>query len=326
MASGITHILLIKNMQNLLPEDDFKMLLAAGRDFLQVGAVAPDLPYASILDDDFFLTNQSALADNFHYIKTNEVPLKAFKSIFGMKGQLNQQALRGYFSFFLGYLAHLIADGIIHPFVRDKVGNYHENQTAHRVLEMQLDVLFCYHLTENTGSPLEFNNTNIHDELKNLDSDLYPEKTQVIELFSTLIKEVYGDSCSVPKILSWVGGLHRMFGAAEGVPKIYREISFVNNFTFSDYNDLRAKYDNILTLKEKKEGGENFAKKDHIHFFDDIVPHFYDIFIPIARKAYNYIYENGPALTEQDIFGIDLDTGRVLSQNNDLNLLPYYWS
>ena len=326
MASGITHILLMKNLQNVIDEGELKLTLAAGRDFLQVGAVAPDLPYASIADDDFFLTNQSELADKFHYVKTNEIPLKALTEIKKIKNQLTGRELRSYFSFFLGYLSHVIADGIIHPFVRDKVGNYHENQTAHRVLEMQLDVLFCYHLTLNSGAPLEFNNTNIHDELKNLDSDLYPEKNKVIGLFSSLIKEVHGDTYDTNLILGWVRGLHRMFGAAEGVPKIYRGIPFINNFTFSDYNDLRNKYDDILALKTKKEGGENFAKKNHIHFFDDVVPHFYKRFLPVAQKAYDYIYENGNMLTENDIAGIDLDTGRIIAQNNNLDLIPFYWS
>jgi hypothetical protein len=326
MASGITHILLMKNLQNIIAEGDLKQTLAAERDYLQVGAVAPDLPYASIADDDFFLTSQSELADKFHYVKTNEIPLKALVEIQKIKNQLTSKELRAYFSFFIGYLSHVMADGIIHPFVRDKVGNYHENQTAHRVLEMQLDVLFCNHLTMNSGSPLEFNNTNIHDELKNLSSDLYPEKGKIIGLFSRLIKEVYSESYDTSLILGWVNGLHRMFGAAEGVPKIYREIPFINNFTFSDYNDLRSKYDDILTLKTKKEGGDNFAKKDHIHFFDDVVPHFYERFLPVAQKAYDYIYSNGTMLTENDISGIDLDTGRVLAQNNNLDLVPFFWS
>jgi hypothetical protein len=326
MASGITHILLIKNLQNVIPEDDLKMVLAAERDFLQVGAIAPDLPYASIADDDFFLTTQSDLADKFHYVKTNEIPLQAFIDIRNIKNTLTPRELRAHFAFFLGYASHVIADGIIHPFVRDKVGNYKENQTAHRVLEMQLDVLFFHSLTLNSNHPTEFNNSNIHDELINLSSDFYPERDKVIEEFSRLIKKVYNDSYDVNTILGWVKGLHRMFGVAEGEPAIYRDIPFVNNFMFSNYDELLDKYDNILILKSKKEGGNNFAQKDHIHFLNDVVPQFYKKFIPFAQKAYNFIYNDGEALTNNDISGIDLDTGRILAQNNNLDLIPYYWS
>jgi len=56
MPSGITHIFLTKKIQDELPDGLLKDILAYGSDFLTVGAVAPDLPYASIADDDFFLT------------------------------------------------------------------------------------------------------------------------------------------------------------------------------------------------------------------------------------------------------------------------------
>jgi hypothetical protein len=326
MASGITHILLMKNLQNVLPEDELKMKLAAGIDFLQVGAVAPDLPYASIADDDFFLTTQSELADKFHYVKTNEIPLQAFTEIRNIKNTLTAQELRAHFAFFLGYASHVIADGIIHPFIRDKVGNYKQNQTDHRVLEMKLDVLFFYHLTFKSNFPTEFNDSNIQDELTNISSNFYPERVKVFNEFSRLINKVYNENYDVNTILGWVRGLHRMFSLASGVPKIYRGLPFINDFTFSDYEDLKNKYDDILTLKSKKEGGDNFAKKDHIHFFDDIVPHFYERFIPFARKAYNYIYNDGESITNTDILGIDLDTGRILAQNNNLDLIPFYWS
>src|SRR3989339_1118828 len=188
MASGITHILLMKNLQSLLPDGKLKKVLQSGRDFLQVGAVGPDLPYASIADDDLFFTTQSDLADKFHYEKTNELILKAFKEI---KGITNAREKRFMFCFFLGFASHIIADGIIHPFVRDKVGNYHENQTAHRVLEMQLDVLLLHHLTLTSNKPINLNNSKIYDELINFDNNFYPEVGKVSQLFSKLIAEVY---------------------------------------------------------------------------------------------------------------------------------------
>ena len=81
MASGITHILLMKHLQEYLPDGNLKLDLAEGRDFLQAGAVGPDLPYASIADDDWFFSTESGLADSFHYERTNQIALKAFKMI-----------------------------------------------------------------------------------------------------------------------------------------------------------------------------------------------------------------------------------------------------
>jgi hypothetical protein len=136
------------------------------------------------------------------------------------------------FSFFSGYISHLIADGIIHPFVRDKVGDYKENQEAHRVLEMQLDVLFFEYLTKHSGKPLNLNYTNIHDELINFDEGVYPEVNSVVKVFSDLINEVYGLSYTNKKIPGWVKAMHRMFGVAEGDhPAIYRNIPFIKPYS-----------------------------------------------------------------------------------------------
>lgn len=327
MASGVTHILLMKYLQNQLPEGTLKMVLADGRDFLQVGAVGPDLPYASIADNDFFFSAQSDLADKFHYEKTNEIPLRAFERIKQMENELNRKEKRHLFSFFLGFLSHVIADGIIHPFVRDKVGNYKENQTAHRVLEMQLDVLLFHHLTKNSNAPIKLNYSNVHDELKNFNTGFYPEVKKTVELFRELISEVYNVSYNVDLILGWVTGLHRMFDIAEGDhPSIYKNIGFIGEFLFSDYEDLRNKFGSILTLEKPKDREVNFLKKDTIHFFDDCMPHFYKVFIPIAEKAYDFTFNNKTALSSNEIPGIDLDTGRILAQHNNLDLIPAFWS
>ncbi len=328
MASGITHMLLMKNLPNELPDGKLKMIIFSGIHFLQVGAVAPDLPYASIADDDFFLTSQSDLADKFHYEMTNEVPTSAINEIKAQKSQLSPKELRYNFCFFLGYISHLIADGIIHPFVRDKVGDYKENQTAHRVLEMQLDVLYFHHLTKRTGNPIQLRYSQINKELINLNKSNYSETKKVIELFSQKIKEVYNMDCSVDMILGWIKGLQRMFSlAGDDYPEIFRGIPFINDFLFSNYQELLSKYDSILSLEKTTKDGrpQNFLKVNRVHFFYDIIPHYYKTFIPIAQKAYDFIYSEGLPLTENDIAPIDLDTGRMIA-NNDLDIIPKYWS
>jgi len=51
---------------------------------------------------------------------------------------------------------------------------------------------------------------------------------------------------------------------------------------------------------------------------------FFQKFIPIAQKAYSFVYEDGPVLTETDIPAINLDTGRLIN-DNDLNNVPEFW-
>jgi hypothetical protein len=327
MASGITHILLVKYLQNMLPEGRMKTCFAAGRDFLQAGAVGPDLPYASIADNDFFFSTQSDLADKLHYVRTNEVPLRALKQLHERGGQLSRQEIRYIFCFFAGYVSHVVADGIIHPFIRDKVGDYRNHQTEHRVLEMELDVLLFHHLTEKSNAPIELNYSNVHDELANLNEGTYPELRKAIDLFRDTIQSVYGELHETDLILGWIVGLHRMFSVAEGKhPSIYRIVGFVDNILFKDYEDLRKRYEDLLVLTTPVDRPVNFLKKPKIHYFDDIIPQFYEKFIPIAQKAYRYVYEDGIVLTEADIPAIDLDTGRPIASNNNLDLVPTFWS
>lgn len=328
MPSGITHILLTKNLQNILPADSkLKMVLAASRDFLQVGALGPDLPYASVADSDFIFSSQSDLADKFHYEKTNEIPLKAFPIIRSMRNTLSPASLRNYFSFFLGYLSHVVADGIIHPFVRDKVGEYKDNQTEHRVLEMNLDVLLLHHLTKASGHAIEFNHSNIHDELLNFDAKINPDVMRVTTLFSQLIHEVYGRTYETDTILDWTKGLHRMFGIAEGEHLfMFESIPIFRDYLFKDYEDIKENEDQILILKRPKDRTDNFLKKPQINFIDDVLPRFYEAFRPLAQKAYEYIYGDGPELSETEVAAINLDTGRSLASNNNLDLIPSFWS
>src|ERR1035437_8890524 len=103
MPSGITHILLMKELYNRLPAGGLKPLIGEGRDFIQVGALGPDLPYASVADSDFVFSTQSDLADKFHYIKTNEIPLKAFIYLKNNMNKMSDKSLTYHFSFFLGY-------------------------------------------------------------------------------------------------------------------------------------------------------------------------------------------------------------------------------
>ncbi len=316
----------MKFLDDKIENTRLRNILAFSKDFLQVGAIAPDLPYASIADDDFFFSTESKLADKFHYNDTNEIPLRALRMLKKKKNTLSKSTLRYMFSFYIGYISHLIVDGIIHPFVRDMVGDYKENQTAHRKLEMQLDVLLFNYLTERSGHSIELNYSNIHNELINFYTGFYPETNTVVDSFSKLIFEVYRFECSSDMILGWLEGLYRMFDIAEGEhPAIYRNIGFINDFLFANYDELVSEYDEILTLTKPIDRDENFLKKPSVHFFDDCIPQFYKKFVPVLNKSYQYVFNSGDEPTDDDISRIDFDTGRSLAAN-DLDNIPSYWT
>lgn len=320
MPSGLTHILLVKESQNKIKNEKLRNILAYASDSFQIGAVGPDLPYASVADRDLFLTNENALADNFHYVKTNQIALKSLNKIKELKGKIDEEIHYHLFSFFLGYISHIMADGIMHPFVRDMVGEYAENKSEHRSLEMQIDVLFMEELTKNSGHSLELNYTNIHNELTNFET--VEGVDTILELFSNLIEEVYGKRYNTQKILGWVKGLHRLLEIAEGeLPKFYRNLK-INTFTYKNRQDIDR--EKVFLLKKPKDRDLNFLHKDRIHFLEDCVPLFYEKFLEISEKAYLYVFEEGKELTEKDIPAINLDTGRMINKN-DLNLIPEFW-
>lgn len=320
MASGLTHILLTKKLQDKFADGRLKDILAFAADSFQVGAVAPDLPYASIADNDFFFTNESQLADCFHYKKTNQIPLLSMRKLKSLNGQINEETHYHMFSFFLGYISHVFADGIIHPFVRDKVGDYSENQAEHRSLEMQLDVLFLEELTKKTGINIELNYTNLHDELENFST--IDGINEIVTVFGDLITTIYNEHYSSETILGWVKGLHRMFEVAEGDhPRFYRNLK-ANSFTYRNREDIDR--DKAILLTKPKDRDVNFLNVGKVNFFDDCINQYYFRFIEVAQKAYEYVFEEGRELNETDIPLINLDTGRLLDFD-DLNMIPELW-
>jgi Zinc dependent phospholipase C len=327
MPSGNTHILLVKNLPDNVFSEELKAILDSGIYFLQAGAVAPDLPYASIADSDLFLSIQSELADNFHYEKTNQIPLLALSVLKGDKNQYSPQELRYAFAFFVGYMSHVVADGVMHPFVRDKVGDYKVNADSHRVLEMEIDVLFFHEITKVTGDSLELNYSKVFEELRNLEG--YSEKTRVMQLFNRAIREVYNVYIEDDKISDWLVGLYTMFKAAgNDYPQVFRNSKIIHSYLTPYFNEIKSREEKILILNRPKEPNEtiNFLKKEHIHFIKECVPRFYEKFIPLVNQAYEYVYKNGPEITGEQLYEIDLDTGRPIAQKNNMNLIPTFWS
>lgn len=327
MPSGNTHMLLVKYLPENLITEEVKTSLDIGKYFLQVGAVAPDLPYASIADKDLILTNQTELADKFHYEHTNKIPIRALQHIKSIKSTFDAHELLYLFSFFAGYLSHVVADGVMHPFVLDKVGDYATNADAHRQLEMKLDTLVYHHFTLSSGMAQELNRAELYEELKNLSAN--PKQTQkVMQVFRDTINNVYGMYYETNKILGWTEGLHNLFQASEGkLPHIFRGINVVNSYLSPLYNEIKDQADQILTLERPKDiTRQNFLKKDKIHFIEDCIPKFYATFIPLVEKAHTYVFQDGPEITESEFFEIDLDTGRSISQKNNLEVTPSFWS
>lgn len=318
MPGGITHLILALKSRNELDEKPRKILDACQSAFL-VGSIAPDLPYFSGADDDV-LHNEKALADHMHYENTNLIPLLAFKEL---KSNTGDQERDWKFAFFAGYMSHVVGDGVIHPFVRDKVGDYSSHMTEHRKLEMKLDVLFAHHEYDtnfrNSGIPLilkDFGSADSHRE-------------SVFSLFSSLILEIYDKNIAAGQIAGWLKAVQRIFRAATFLPW-YGPLG-LTGAAYSDYEKLAEQKSKILTLGDPPDLGEhglngNFAELPRVDFYEHCVPKFLEKFRKLVSAAYSFVYENGPN-PMTDFQPINLDTGRLLiyKQGYDLKKKPFFW-
>lgn len=323
MPSGYTHMLLARTFKEEagLTDHELDFILGEQIKYFQLGALGPDLPYSQELT----LANRSAaqIADKFHYEKTNQIPIRAFNRIKNMvEGEKQDQA----FAFFLGFASHIVADGIIHPFVRDKVGDYEKNKPDHRTLEMRLDVIFLNHLTKTSGRGQNLNNTNFHDQI--LDP-LNKDFTHISSLFSRLIFEVYGPRLSPSDVEGWVKGMHRVFEIAESSNnQFYAWMPIMRDYLFHDHKKViaEAEQDLLLKVNEANNRDVNFAGKD-VHFIKDCVPAFHRVFKKVALSAYEFVYENGNKFDGTCLPSINLDTGRslLIADGKNLNAKADYW-
>ena len=332
MASGITHMLLAGEFSGKLGDqyeeyENLKDLLDQKLPLFHLGAVAPDLPYASLADLDFF-SDESSIADLFHYEDTNQLPVQALKKIKIMTDEAGKESC---LAFFLGYISHIVADGIIHPFVRDKVGDYESNAKEHRALEMGIDVLYFADITNASGTQINLRDSEINEQIKNVFND--KNFDQVMALFSETIKSVYKNEdtkdLSAATIKAWIKSMERMFEAAQGafcfIYKLPAVSEVSQSFIFQDIKDILKKKDNYLILEKAKDRENNFLNRK-VHFIEDCVPLFHRVLADILQNAYNYIYSDA-SFSEKSLPAINLDTGRLLSDNKGKNLdkKPFFW-
>lgn len=324
MPAGITHMTISRVVTDNLKSENSqaaKILLKSGVGLYLLGSVAPDLPYMSGFDSDL-LHSEKTIADDFHYRYTDQVPLHGLKAGKDAFQSGNRELAESLFCFFVGYCSHLIADGLIHPYIRDHVGDYAVASTAHRTLEMKLDVLvgMKFLFAEN-------NHISLQDELGWIEDT--PHIEEVYKVFSQTIRNIYGNDISPDKIAGWSKGLTRALDIAEGrFPEWYRSILGNKGVAYMNYKDLLPDLKSITTLQmpidaEEKGLLSNFMGKPKVDFFEDVLSQYFELFPKAIEGAYSYIFESGPDISTL-IPAIDLDTGRLLTKG-DLKETPTLW-
>ena len=323
VPAGITHISLSRLSLDRISQEAItaKIILNAEIGPYLLGCVGPDIPYMGNFENNPF-SNNNDVADSLHYHKTNQLPLQGLALAKKEFTDGNSELADSLFAFFIGYASHLIADGIIHPFVRDMVGDYEPNKKAHRSLEMKLDVLVA---TKLLG--VEVNRVSLQDDLGWIESCQNIDK--VLEAFSTLIKDIHGKNLSVAKLSDLAGGMMLALDIAEGqFPEWYRSFAGKQALAYMNQEEVHAEEASLTTLtlpKDAEEKGliQNFMNKNEVRFFEDVIPQYFALFPSVIEGAYRFVYENGPEITEL-IPAINLDTGRMIA-NQDLKETPALW-
>ena len=246
MPSGISHMLLSQNI-SFDTDISYKPKLLYNTRFFQIGSIAPDFPYGSIADDKF-LEDENHLANLFHFTaesqrvdqSPNIIPLRGLELVKSIVQQPNAKARQtdALFWFLAGYASHVIADGICHPFVMDKVGRYEgANKAQHRALEIGLDVLLFKHFTSDSGKSIEASYAGKDIVINSFNERIHTDF--ILEHFKSLIELVYEYQVEVAEMKGWVSGISRLFSLATGKwPVWFRKLDATTPFVFREISDF----------------------------------------------------------------------------------------
>lgn len=332
MPSGISHMLLSRNLP-IADDSSYRYKQLYNTRYFQIGSIAPDLPYGAIADNNF-LENENKFANLFHFTEVNQsidqapnrLPLLGLNQVKNLLKQgSNKRACDALFWFLAGYASHVIADGICHPFVMDKVGRYEgQNKTEHRALEMGIDVLLFKHFTAGSGHAIEASYAGMDSLIVSFNE--LSHTNLILEHFSDLIEEVYGLPVAITEIKEWVNGISRLFSLATGKwPDWFRQLDATTPFVFKEISDLEGHETDYLVLGKPKNWENNFLNTVEIQLINDCLPHFNKLMKLYLHKAYAFVYESGPELVVDDLPAFSLDTGRSVNAPNTIEITPILW-
>lgn len=155
MPACVAHMLIARKVReglaasNAAPE--FVQMLAENSRYMELGSLGPDLPYYAIRgrwphdfsEDSDDEPGESTWGDLLHSRKPNIVPLELIEAAWRASDGNYSTHDKMAFAFACGYLTHIAADQIVHPFVNRIAGPYyasHKNKRTHRMVEVYQDV------------------------------------------------------------------------------------------------------------------------------------------------------------------------------------------
>lgn len=215
MPGGFTHFAVVRQLginRTLMSIQGMTREIALGLqdafNYLELGAVSPDLPYLAPFSD-----GSGEWGNTLHHEKTVETIRSGIRLLPSLTAGSREHKRAAAWLF--GYASHVVADMISHPVVNLKVGEYEAHKREHRVCELNQDTYIfqkyfqdairnCEYLehgvktcTEN-GQPGKELAPFLNDFWKRIFIDAYPEKAapnpaewfhQYVELIDRVAEE-----------------------------------------------------------------------------------------------------------------------------------------
>ena len=326
MPAFIAHLLLANDLSE---EPEIKEVAKAKNYFL-LGSLGPDLPYyrnvfgaaiGTFFEEKFNLDSPGFYdwGDFFHARTPNLFPMKLIEVLRKDKGSgtsdLNHDQK---LSFVLGYLTHMAADQVVHPFVEEVAGPYFVSgrfRQNHRLLEVYQDLL----LLEKLESKTAFKTINFADWVKVgrvINGEGPPDESEfggppnpqtrkriifTEDWLRSFIQRAFLEAYSVildkDKVEKWVGGFN----------------SVLDNFRIigpykTAFNDLNSKKNS----ERAKYYREKF--KDYLSIYFESAKELSKKYISATREFYNSEFINEK---ERRIFSDhvpDIDLSRPLTK------------
>ncbi len=324
MPAGFTHMTLSRlALDELQPMSKAKRILSAKIGAYLVGCVGPDIPYMGQFDDHKIKDEFGHIADTLHVEHTIAIPVAGLDLAREFVRAGHKKKAYEFFAFYLGYISHIIGDGITHPFVRDRVGDYSETtKEKHRELEMKIDVLVLDKYLN-----IEASGVNPQSDLSLFED--CEHRREIFQSYSDLLKKFHRKELTGERLEKLSDGMRRALKIAQW-PMLNWYFLGNNALSYLTLDKVMAEEENVRTLKKAIDADEkgiayNSLALHDIDIFDDVFPRYFAYMPNIIEAAFEYVFEDGPMFTHL-VPEINLDNGRFLADAKDLTKSPALWS
>lgn len=302
MPGGFTHLAVMRQLgiyRTLMSikgmTKEIALDLQEASNYLELGAVSPDLPYLAP-----FSEKSGEWGNSLHHDRTVETIRSGVRLLPGLDAGTKEH--KRAMAWLFGYASHVIADMISHPVVNLKVGPYDENKPQHRACELNQDTYIFRKYFKDQISNCEY----LEHGIKSCTSDGRPGKELAPFLNSfwrLILKDVYPEK-ALPNPADWYGQFGWLIDkfAEEG----HLFVSVIRGY-LEDEGYAYPKEPNMTYVTDLMSPyGQKIS-------FDDLFSRFQEETKKVWGEIAQAITENNPKLIT--LRNGDLDTGLDLADN-----------